>query len=162
MNDPGITVRPATAGDVDDIVDVGHETWHATYTSIAGEEYVREGLAKWWTTDGIAATVEAGRALVAEVEGRVVGMASWSVDGDVLDLWKLYVRPGAHRRGVGTALMRAVATGPAADLLLVRLAHKDGNVNARRFYERQGFTETHRSPDELGGPDNVWMELRLP
>jgi hypothetical protein len=40
------------------------------------------------------------------------------------------------------------------------LAYMDGNASARAFYGRRGFIQTHREADELGGPDDVWMELR--
>lgn len=119
---------------------------------------MRRGLALWWSHDRTVQAIASGRVLVAECAGRVVGMASYTIDGDVLDLWRLYVVPRAHGTGAGHALMEAVLAGPARELRVVRLAHMDGNAVARAFYERQGFVETHRSADELGGPDNVWME----
>lgn len=154
-------VRPATAEDVDGIVAVGHETWRATYTELAGAEYVRRGLARWWSPKGIAQTVTEGGALVAVEGTRVVGVATYSRDGDVVDVWKLYVLPSVQGGGVGRALLRAVVDGPAADATAVRLAHLAGNAPARAFYERQGFVETHRTADEDGGPGHVWMRLDL-
>lgn len=152
-----LTVRPATGADVEAIVTVGRVTWPAAYTAIAGEDYVRRGLAAWWSPEGIAQAVAGGRTLVAVVQERVVGVATFSVDDGVLDLWKLYVLPDAQGTGAGSALLAAVVDGPGAAAREVRLAHLDGNAPARAFYERHGFVETHRTPDELGGPDSVWM-----
>ncbi|WP_418059111.1 GNAT family N-acetyltransferase [Pimelobacter simplex] len=158
MTGEPVTVRTAQADDVDAVREVGHRTWPPTYTPIAGADYVRTGLEQWWSRERTAQSIAAGRVLVAERAGAVVGMAAYTVEGDALDLWRLYVVPEAHGTGAGHALLEAVTAGPAAGLRVVRLAHMDGNTAARAFYERQGFTETHRSADEIGGPDNVWME----
>ncbi len=156
-----VTVRPATAADVDGIVAVGHATWPPTYTAVAGADYVRRGLAQWWSSEHIAQAVRDGLALVAVDGPRVVGVATYSLDGDVVDVWKLYVLPSEQGRGTGGALLRAVAEGPGAEAAGVRLAHLAGNDPARAFYERQGFTETHRTANEDGGPEHVWMHLPL-
>jgi len=158
---PRTSVRSARLRDVDAVVHVGEQSWAATYTSIAGAEYVRAGLARWWTRDGTHAAIAAGEVLVAEQDGRVVAMLARSVEGDVLDVWKLYALPGAQRTGVGTVLLCTAVERHRRDVRIVRLAHKDGNVVARAFYDKHGFVETHRTPDDLGGPDNVWMERRL-
>jgi len=87
-------------------------------------------------------------------------MASYSLDDDALVLWKLYVLPDRHGRGVGGALMDAVLEA-ARGFGRVRLAHLDGNTNAGAFHASRGFRVTGTEPDPLGGPDNVWMELHL-
>ncbi|MEV4999643.1 GNAT family N-acetyltransferase [Nocardioides sp. LML1-1-1.1] len=156
-----VTVRPATAADVDGIVAVGHAAWPPAYTAVAGADYVRRGLAQWWSVDHIAQAVADGLALVAVDGPRVVGVATYSLDGDVVDVWKLYVLPSEQGRGIGRALLRAVAEGPGADAGAIRLAHLAGNAPARAFYERQGFTETHRTTNDEGGPDHVWLRLSL-
>ncbi|TQK72778.1 ribosomal protein S18 acetylase RimI-like enzyme [Nocardioides sp. SLBN-35] len=157
----GVHVRPATPADVDAVVAVGHATWPAVYTPIAGEEYVRRGLAEWWSPEGTAQAIAAGRVLVSESDGHVTGVATYSLDGDVVDLWKLYVVPSAQGTGAGAALLDAVVSGPGAGASAIRLAHLAGNDRARAFYEHHGFSETHRTAGELGGPDSVWMRLPL-
>ncbi|NHA01587.1 GNAT family N-acetyltransferase [Nocardioides sp. W3-2-3] len=69
--------------------------------------------------------------------------------------------PSEQGGGAGRALLRAVVEGPAAGASAIRLAHVAGNAAARAFYERQGFTETHRTAGEDGGPDLAWMRLPL-
>lgn len=156
-----IAVRPATPEDVDGIVAVGHETWPPTYTAVTGADYVRRGLAQWWSVDHIGQTVADGLALVAVDGQRVVGVATYSLDGDVVDIWKLYVLPSQQGSGTGRALLRAVVEGPGAEASAIRLAHVVGNAPARAFYERQGFAETHRTSGEDGGPDLAWLRLPL-
>lgn len=156
-----VSVRVATLADLEAVIDIGTTTWWATYPPIAGDDYVVEGLARWWTPESTRPGIEAGRVRVAEESGRPVGMASYSVSGPVIDLWKLYVLPDAQGTGAGSALLASVVEAAAPEQTTIRLAHKDGNARARAFYERKGFVETGRSPDEIGGPDNVWMELQL-
>lgn len=87
-------------------------------------------------------------------------MAMYGVRDRVVDLWKLYVRPEHQAEGTGRALLRRIidVTRDCADL--ITLAYMDGNAVARAFYEHAGFVETRREVDAMGGPDDVWMELR--
>ena len=141
--------------------EVGHRTWPATYEPVAGADYVRFGLERWWSAEALLPAIRDRRTLVAEDDdGRVVGMAAYSLDDDALVLWKLYVLPDLHGTGVGGALMDAVLVAARAPGR-VRLAHLDGNTDARAFYASRGFRVTGIEPDPLGGPDNVWMELSL-
>lgn len=83
---------------------------------------------------------------IAESGGAVVGYASsvrrlhlWS-GGDRLDLDDLYVR-GEHRdRGVGSALMAAVALLAARDDVIVSWGVRLDNHSGQRFYARLGAT----------------------
>lgn len=156
-------IRAARESEVDAVVAVGHETWPSTYGPIAGMDYVRDGLEKWWTVEGTFPAIADGRVLVAVEDGGIVGMTLFSVDDTAMDIWKLYVVPAAQGSGAGGALLRAaIAEAQRRRLTEVRLAHLDGNQRAREFYEHHGFRETHREPDQLGGPDSVWMLRPLP
>ncbi len=69
---------------------------------------------------------------VAEQDGRVVGFAAI---GDVT-LGHIYVHPGAHGRGLGSALL-AKAKQRRPDGFTLWTFQK--NEGARRFYERHGL-----------------------
>ena len=45
-------IRLARPDDLDGVLEVGRQTWPATYVPLVGEEYVRNGLARWWTPEG--------------------------------------------------------------------------------------------------------------
>jgi GNAT superfamily N-acetyltransferase len=157
----GMTViRLAQPADLKGVLEVGRATWPPTYTPLVGEEYVQRVLASWWTESGTMPAIADGRVWVAEDGGEITGMAMYGVEDRVVDLWKLYVRPERQAEGTGRALLRSVidATRDCADL--ITLAYMDGNAVARTFYERAGFIETRREVDAMGGPDDVWMELR--
>jgi len=69
---------------------------------------------------------------VAEVDGRPVGFMA--IAGDFID--QLYVAPEHQRRGVGRALIsHARRLSPSG----LRLYTLQINVNARAFYEKDGF-----------------------
>ena len=94
---------------------------------------------------------------VAVKAEQVVGYAA--LDGGLVG--QLYVAPGYQRQGIGTQLLtvaRAAAGSPMSLYVFAR------NQNARRFYERHGFTpadESDGSRNEEGEPD-VRYEWRRP
>lgn len=150
-------VRVATAQDVDAVIHVGTTTWWATYPPLAGEDYVRAGIERWWTPEAVLPGIEAGRVLVADDGRGVVGVAAYSFVEDALMLWKLYVLPEAQGSGAGRALLDAVIE--AAGGRAVRLTHVAGNERAHAVYERLGFVETGRVASPIaGGPEEVCME----
>lgn len=157
-----IVVRVADGDDLADVVSVGHRTWPPTYEPIAGPEYVAMGLAKWWTSEAVAASIRTGRTLVAVDGDAVVGCATVGPAGtadDALALWKLYVLPGRHGLGIGSRLLEAVVERAArAGHTRIVLSHVVGNDDAAAFYRARGFHETHRESGGSGLPDSVWME----
>ena len=155
-------IRTAHGDDLSGAVSVGHRTWLATYEPIAGPEYVAMGLAKWWTRDAVTASIRAGRTIVAALGDEVIGVATHGMQGEQVVLWKLYVLPGHHGKGIGTALLREVEQRAAASghRTLV-LSHIAGNTAAARFYAKNGFVTTQVEEGGSGMPDSVWMAKQL-
>ncbi len=157
-----VAVRAAIPGDVDAVNQVGRRTWPSTYTNIAGADYVARGLARWWSHDGTLSAIEAGRVAVAVIDDAIVGMASVGPGDGFRIIWKLYVMPDQQGAGCGSALLAHVIDAARADgETAIRLEYLDGNERAARFYAAKGFREVSREPDRDGGPDRVWVELRL-
>lgn len=70
-------------------------------------------------------------------------------EGRVALLDELYVAPELRGRGVGSALLalvEAIARQRGADLLEINVDGED--TDARRFYERHGYTNTEPGQDE--------------
>ena len=156
----GAVIRQADAGDLAGIVAVGHRTWPATYEPIAGADYVAMGLAKWWTEESTTPLIRAGRALVADVGGEVVGVAVAGPSDGHLVLWKLYVVPELQGEGLGSRLLAAVVDRARGHDHL-RVAHMDGNESAAAFYRSHGFVELEREVSGHGIPDSLWLELEI-
>lgn len=84
--------------------------------------------------------------LIAESDGAAIGFTStvrrlhlWS-GGDLLALDDLYVRPEHRDKGVGGALMSAVARLAARDDISVIWGVRLDNHSGQRFYARLGAT----------------------
>jgi glycerol-1-phosphatase len=78
--------------------------------------------------------------LVAEREGRVVGVLLGSTDGRRGWMHRLAVTPGARRAGLGGALVAEAERRMARrGLAQVNLLHFSDNVDAAAFWERQGY-----------------------
>src|SRR6478609_4943532 len=158
----GVVVRGAVGDDLAGVLSVGHRTWPATYEPIAGPEYVAMGLAKWWTSDVVTDSIRKGRTIVAVKGDDVVGVATFGPQDDAFVLWKLYVLPGHHGRGIGSRLMEAVVERALeSEHPRITLSYLEGNQQAARFYLRHGFTETHRETPGSGLPESVWMARDL-
>lgn len=92
--------------------------------------------------------------IVAEIEGAVVGYASYTDKS----LSNMYVLPDYQRRGVGSklldAILRRIPTG-------VELWVFEDNVEAIRFYERNGFKTVSGAGgnNEEGLPDRLMKRI---
>ncbi|MFG1944993.1 GNAT family N-acetyltransferase [Nonomuraea sp. NPDC048826] len=76
-------------------------------------------------------------------DGDLLGAVAWEETADEVDLDRLMVDPGAHRRGVGRALVKEVMARAGARRVVVSTGR--GNTPARALYERLGFTLTGES-----------------
>lgn len=91
--------------------------------------------------------IPVGQTWVAEIEGKIAGYMR--LEGTEFDA--LYVLPRWHGHGVGAALLD-LAKAQSPDELWLWVFQK--NHQARRFYERHGFTLDH----ETDGQDNMERE----
>ena len=111
----------------------------------------------------------ATRAVVAEVDGRVVGVAAlalrtWNRRAELLHL---YVDAAARRGGVGRALLAAMREEAAAlGARCLWAETQNVNVPAIRFYERAGFVRcgldtSLYDPADAPGDVAIFMSLAL-
>jgi len=156
-----LVIRVADGNDLVAVLDVGRRTWPITYGPIAGGDYVKMGLAKWWTDDATIPAIRAGRVTVAELDGTVVGIAVVGPHEKHLVLWKLYVLPEYQGQAIGSALMDAVVAAAQGVHPEIRLSYLNGNTLAGDFYRRRGFVEISRESGGDGIPESIWMQLEL-
>lgn len=152
-----IRVRPAAEEDLPGIRAVGLATWPTTY-GFAGDAYVDAGLATWWSIDALSTSLRNTEMYVAvDRHDVVIGVGNLDLRHSPPVIWKLYVHPEQHGRGVGTLLLDALIAHAANNA--VRLEYVDGNQAAARFYASRGFVVTSREPaDQPGWPDLIWAQ----
>jgi [ribosomal protein S18]-alanine N-acetyltransferase len=131
-----MTIRPATAGDLDAVAEL-------ELTCLGADAWSR-GLVE----QGIAAALPTVSYLVAEVDGpgsTVVGHAVVSAAGDDAELQRIAVDGAYRRRGLAGELLTAVESRAAADgATRLLLEVREDNTTAAAFYESRGFVEVGR------------------
>jgi GNAT superfamily N-acetyltransferase len=70
-------------------------------------------------------------------DDRLVGAVAWSETARMVDIDRLVVDPGVHRRGIGGALVSEVMARAGDRRVVVSTGR--ANVPARTLYERFGF-----------------------
>jgi ribosomal protein S18 acetylase RimI-like enzyme len=133
-----MTIRPATKDDQQLI----RELWTEFEAELPEPDYLRESWEDAWSD--LAQTVREGVALIAEEDGRAVGFV-FCVLGDrgrrTAHITDIYVRPEVRNKGIGRALLTEILEpARAAGLNHVSLEVLITNSDARRLYERLGFT----------------------
>ena len=95
------------------------------------------------------------RVAAARSGGELVGLARTISDGvTIVYLQDVLVRPEAHRRGLGTRLVRTVLD--ADPHVRQRVLLTDDEPAQRAFYTALGFTETH----DTDPPSRAFVQLR--
>lgn len=164
-----VSIRSATIGDAVAIAQVHVESWRTTYRGIVPDEYLagldevlRVKLWREWLSGETAV-------LVAEHASGVVGFAHAGrirepVETCDAELYSLYLLRDAQRRGVGSALLKAMAavlTERGFKSMAVWVLERNP---ARGFYEKNGGRLAASKVIDIGGAKLMeivywWPEL---
>jgi len=117
----------------------------------------------WAARLGAAAASGNDYPLLAELQGQAVGLAWAKVDADdagIVNLFQLWVAPGARGQGVAAALLEAaIGWARARQAQALQLGVNCDNLAAIRLYQRSGFVDTGlREPFR---PGSALMEQRM-
>ena len=184
-----VVIRSASVADAAQIGAVMRASWQAAYQGIIAPEVIgrvtaNDGGARvrqsfrtrpWQKTFVAVAEPGAADGIVGYAfcgpEQDVLG-APWphplspeGQQGQVAELYALYVHPAWWSTGSGRALMdRVLDTASAAGYSSVRLWVLRDNARARRFYERAGFAPDGASHtlEGLGGVTEIRYRRALP
>lgn len=143
-----ITIRPASAGDYDDVARITRQAY------LAGG-YLREEDEYLDVLGDVAHRAEHAIVWVAEVDGQVAGSVALTLEGQAysdiarageLEFRMLAVDPQLQRGGVGRAMVQAIVeyAGTLDGIDTVSLTSVDTMYGAHRLYESLGFV---RAPD---------------
>lgn len=145
-------VRDAGPDDVAAVRRFGEEHIPAHYTPLIGPEAASGQVRLWWDETRLAAAVADGLLVVAELDGRLVGVGQRGRLGTDHVVYKLYVHPALRGRGLGPRLLDAITRRLPADADRLWIEHYAANARAGAFYEREGFTVRRVEPDPTGDP----------
>ena len=128
------TLRPATAADVDAIADVWHQGWVDGHVG-----HVPAALHPHRTLEHFRRRVppRIPSITVAVADARILGFVTVHHD----EVEQLFVAREARGTGVAAVLLRHAEGVIALRADVAWLAVANGNARARRFYERQGWTD---------------------
>jgi ribosomal protein S18 acetylase RimI-like enzyme len=156
-----LILREARAEDARSVAAVHVASWQSAYRGHLPDAHL-DGL----SVDDRTATWEAFMAkrptdhlVVAELDGEVVGFASTGPSTDsgadpaIGEVYTLYLHPDRWGTGAGRALLEYAAARLAADgFTHATLWVLGTNQRARRFYQRQGWTQVEGvRTQEFGG-----------
>jgi len=149
---PGPRVRRATEADIPGIRALLAETWRDTYGAFIPVESIERATAAWHAPRVLAAELARAGTFtgVAEDASGVVGMVTARGRPEVVEIARLYVRPGAQRRGLGGRLL-AAALAAFPDRARARLEVEAQNPKGRAFYLKEGFVAAGERSVEVSG-----------
>ncbi len=130
-NGAHITCRAVCPADLDGVARVWLDGWLSNGIALAEDptypvlraRLKREAVPGGW------------HVIVADAAGEIAGFVAISLQSATLE--QIFVAPGFHRRGIGTALLAAARQEMPDGFTL--WTHGD-NAGAARFYEQQGMT----------------------
>jgi len=144
-------IRQATRSDLQDIAAIHIASWKDTYADVMPAEFmmaeIDQALAQHWRE----IEIQNGDVVLVAKEDALVGFAAvWCRPLPFID--NLHVKPSHRSKKLGSALMKALAKE------LIKKGHKtaylwvfESNVNAIRFYERLGGTQTEKIHKNIFG-----------
>ena len=132
-------IRPATVDDVGFLADVSLAA--ASLPADFDEVEWRTGFGEW-TVETLADT------FVVEVSGDRAGRLRIRRTSESIELCGIQLLPEVQNRGVGTAIIRELQTESAGAGVPLDLGVEKDNHDARRLYDRLGFTQIGVSDNE--------------
>lgn len=155
-----VNIRKAVLEDAPAIAAVHVAAWRESYRGIVADEVlnnlsIQRRTDQW--VDSLSDEKHAyHRAFVAEMDGQVVGFASYGLPqinsanfGG--ELFAIYILKAAHKMGIGRRLVQIVVNGLRAMGSKSMMVWVLRDNPARGFYERLGGEYLYEKPIEIGG-----------
>jgi ribosomal protein S18 acetylase RimI-like enzyme len=161
-----IELRPATAADIEAIIDVAEASWYAAYGGMLDPSTIAAAIAEYYDRELLETAIETDEialyVAVAEDDG-VVGFASaeqtWA---DEVELHTVYVHPDRWGEGIGSALLdRVVAWARERSVDRIACGVLADNAVGVGFFEASGFERGRETEAEIVGSVREEYEYEL-
>ncbi len=156
-------IRDADGLDVADICSFGDQYVRAHYAPILGTSAAADQILVWWNVTHISTAVAERLVVIAQNQGRLIGVGQRGHRGEAHVVYKLYVHPEYRGRRLGPRILDALIARVPADAGRLLIEHFVANERASASYEREGFVveridSTHTENPALGV---VWRARHL-
>jgi ribosomal protein S18 acetylase RimI-like enzyme len=138
---PGLTLRPATSGDLELLWSIHREAMRPIVESAWGWDE-DDQLSRFRQSTDIAAHH------LIEVDSAPVGLLALRNSDDEFEIDRIEIRPAFQGRGIGTAVLESVIARAQATARAIRLQVLVGSP-ASRLYERLGFRAVEHSASHV-------------
>ena len=151
-----MNVRKARLDDLPTLVEFGRLVGEETYlkTGFLPADYVTGPQRAYWGADYLQSVIENDKALllVVIVDNTLIAMTEVEQLGpDEAVMWKLYVHPAYHGKGIGSRLLQEIIERLPSEVRQLKTEYYDSNVPAAGFYKAKGFTFIERKVDHFEG-----------
>jgi ribosomal-protein-alanine acetyltransferase len=126
-------------------------------------ELIESGLPWTWTPERVTRNLGRHETLVltARDSEDLAGFAIMQFGEERAHLSLLAVRPNYQRQGVARRMLAWLTESAlTAGIASIHLELRENNIDARRFYLKQGFAETVRIPRYYSGTETAVRMLR--
>jgi ribosomal protein S18 acetylase RimI-like enzyme len=158
-----VSVRFATQADLAQIAHIARITWDDTYKDIIAPENRHEFVERAYKPKNLEDSIDTPGHwfYVAEWTGQVVGFGHFLQRYHPIrpraELVRLYILPNYQNLGVGAAILKTgFAALARATIEQCFVSVQSGNMKARHFYERHGFT-FHRTHGQFLGTQIITL-----
>ncbi|MGE8205077.1 N-acetyltransferase family protein [Heyndrickxia sp. NPDC080065] len=159
-----ISIRKAIHEDIPDIQQVAKISWNQTYEGIIHADVQEDFLKNAYSEQSLEYRLQNTIFLVAEVNEKVAGFASFSnidVENKSAVLAAIYLLPQFQKGGVGSKLLQhGITQLNGIDRLLVEV-EKDNKIG-KAFYESKGFKVAKEYTAEFFGHSLPTILMALP
>jgi len=146
-----ITLKEATAADIESIQRLAKSIWNAHYPGIITQEQIDYMLNKMYSTNAIQEQLNAGQQFyLVQLQAAAIGFVSISITKDkVALLHKFYLAATAQRKGIGEKTF-AHLTRLLPDVNQMELTVNRQNYKSINFYFKLGFSIKEVADFDIG------------
>jgi ribosomal protein S18 acetylase RimI-like enzyme len=134
--------------------------WEDLYGSFLPKESAERIASNWLIPELLNTSVENPNFFlgIAKNElGQIIGLTSVSkIDYDTIAMWRLYVRPGYQRQGIGKRLLEE-AIFYFTPVKRIQVEVEEENYKGRFFYFKQGFKDRSIKEENFDGENRRIM-----
>lgn len=167
-----IVIRKATLKDIDQLQEIGKQTFAETFSSDNSEENMKEYLESRFSTEKLKAELkdENSEFYFAEFDEKVIGYLKLNFghsqteikDNNALEIERIYVLKEYHGKKVGQVLYdKAIEISKQKKVDYIWLGVWEKNPRAIRFYEKNGFVEFDKHIFKLGDDEQTDIMMKL-